>query len=456
MGRGDEMTKQTTKPKASSVTSSVFREFDEYTDSKDDDENEPQLSLSLSLFTPKHRYSIKNNPLCGICIQQWIHILRMHHKEIEFRTYWPRILFVSVMSVINSLLGLVDTVLYEKMIRSIELPDNPVFILGHPRTGTTMLHSLLALDYQQFTYCNTFCAGFPSSFLWFETIGKFLFRGVIDEHRPMDNVPLSFDLPQEDELATNVMSAGISPYMSIFLMNQEEQFRPYFAFDELAGDDDEHFKDDPSKIATARKQWTDSFVYLLKKLTLRSQIQIQKQSQSSVENQQHQQHPPQRLLLKSPVHTSRIKLIKKLFPKAQFIYIHRHPYDVMRSAIHMADTTYWYTYLNTPPSSKILEFIVRQYEILYDRYEEGKQILEEGDLIEIAYDELCADPVQSMKRIYEKLGWNMPCDVQEQLSRELSGIKPSYVKNQHAPLPPELIKIVHERWGPSFERFGYE
>ena len=445
------MTKQSTTKKSSSVTSSVFREFDEYKD--DNDEQEPPVLLS-ALFTPKYQYSIKNNPLCGICFQQWIQILRKYHKDIEFTTYWPRILFVSVMSVVNTLLGLVDTWLYEKQILSTELPDNPVFILGHPRTGTTMLHSLLALDKEQFTYCNTFCAGFPSSFLWFENIGTTLFRGVIDEHRPMDNIPLSFDLPQEDELATNVMSAGISPYMSIFLMNQEQQFRPYFAFDDESGDDDEHFKDDPSMIAMARKQWTDSFLYLLKKLTLRSQMQQQKAS-----GEKQQQRPP-RLLLKSPVHTSRIKLIKKLFPKAQFIYIHRHPYDVLRSAIHMADTTYWYTYMNTPSADQILEFIMRQYEILYDRYEEGRQRLllldkDEVDLIEISYDELCTDPIQTMKHIYKQLKWNMSKELEEQLEKELAGTK-SYVKNQHKPLPPELIKVVNERWGPSFERFGYE
>ena len=31
----------------------------------------------------------------------------------------------------------------------------------------------------------------------------------------MDNVKLDFDLPQEDELATNVMSGGVSPYSKL-------------------------------------------------------------------------------------------------------------------------------------------------------------------------------------------------------------------------------------------------
>ena len=72
-----------------------------------------------------------------------------------------------------------------------------------------------------FGVCTTFCAGFPSCFLWFEALGKKWFADVMDETRPMDNVPLDFDLPQEDELATNLLSGGVSPYMPLFFMPQE-------------------------------------------------------------------------------------------------------------------------------------------------------------------------------------------------------------------------------------------
>ena len=37
-----------------------------------------------------------------------------------------------------------------------------------------------------------------------------------------------------------------------------------------------------------------------------------------------------RLVLKSPVHTARVELLLKLFPDAQFIYIHRDPETVYR------------------------------------------------------------------------------------------------------------------------------
>ena len=118
------------------------------------------------------------------------------------------------MALINSGLGVIEKLLYSGLISRTALPQDPVFIVGHPRTGTTLLHNTLATDTKNFYFCNTFCAGFPSSFLWFESLGKLLFSGVIEKSRPMDNMPLHFDLPQEDECATNMLSGGYT-YMMV-------------------------------------------------------------------------------------------------------------------------------------------------------------------------------------------------------------------------------------------------
>ena len=449
-------------------------------------------------FTPKFQLEVKNNSmLCGICLPQWISILRKRYHQIDWGTYWPRLLFISVMSILNSAMGLLDHFLYGREIENAEIHSKPVFILGHPRTGTTLLHSLLALDSEQFSFCSTFCAGFPSCFLWFESIGKVLFRDLIDDTRPMDNIKLDFDLPQEDELATCNMSAGVSPYMPLFFMQQEPEFRPFYAFDinnnqsKYNNNNNSDEQLEPSAMAEARKAWTDSFLYLLRKLTVReTRYQTRASKKTTSEQQQEPTHDRQnnnnrhrrRLLLKSPVHTARIELLNQLFPDAQFIYIHRNPYDVFRSAAHMADTTYWYTYLNTPSNDQITEFILRQYEILYDRYEQGKNdiILQqqaspagggnEGDysngqhqktktnrLVEVSFDDISNYPIETAKIIYKQLGWNWTLLYQERLEAELGGREfASFQKNRHKNLNPAMKKVINKRWGPSFERFGYK
>ena len=136
------------------------------------DSNKEELPIVVH-FTRKHIFSLKNNPMCGVCLWPWLTILWNHLRWVEFQ-YYPRMLFVSLLSVFNSFLASIEHFLYNTAIRRTPLPDDPIFIIGHPRTGTTLLHNLLASDEQHFFYATTFCVGFPSSFLWFETLGKWL------------------------------------------------------------------------------------------------------------------------------------------------------------------------------------------------------------------------------------------------------------------------------------------
>merc|ERR1740139_487726 len=179
-------------------------------------------------FTPAHRWSFKNNAICGICLGQWLPLLWCYRAHVEWRAYWQRVAFVTILAGLNSLLASIEEVLHGRSIARQRIHPRPLFVLGHPRTGTTLLHSLLALDDELGT-CSTFCAGFPSSFLWFERF-KWLLSGMIDAKRPMDNVELSFDSSQEDKIAVNVLSAGASPYMPLCFMRAECAFRPFFSF----------------------------------------------------------------------------------------------------------------------------------------------------------------------------------------------------------------------------------
>jgi len=278
-------------------------------------------------FHPKDRLAVKNNPLCGITLRAWVGLLMNRGGQVEWLRYWPRLLLITVLALLNSLLGLVERVLFEKAIRDTELHGSPVFVLGHPRTGTTLLHGLLALDKDNFATCSTFCSGFPSSFLWFEGIGKILFGNVMDETRPMDNVKLTFDLPQEDELATNLLvlaegdNGGYSPYMPLFFMKQEAEFRPYYSFSEAS---------ESPMVALALKKWTTAFLYLLKKLTLRA-TRLRRDHRTSATSgggssaaslpPRLARPTPPRLVLKSPVHTARVRLLLQLFPKPPLFHL---------------------------------------------------------------------------------------------------------------------------------------
>jgi hypothetical protein len=85
-------------------------------------------------------------------------------------------------------------------IRKPPIHPEPIFIIGHWRSGTTYLHYLLAKD-NQFGYCSNVDAFVPGALF----IGRWLSRKVIawrlPKTRPMDDVKLDADAPQEDEFA---------------------------------------------------------------------------------------------------------------------------------------------------------------------------------------------------------------------------------------------------------------
>ena len=91
-------------------------------------------------------WSFKNNPLCGILLLPWLGILLPRWRDVDL-VYYPRALFLTLLSAANTLLAGVEHILYARAIRAQPLPPDPVFIVGHPRTGNTLRlapHNLLA------------------------------------------------------------------------------------------------------------------------------------------------------------------------------------------------------------------------------------------------------------------------------------------------------------------------
>ena len=107
--------------------------------------------------------------------------------------------------------------------------------------------------------------------------------------------------------------------MALHFMTREGEYRSFGSF--------------RGAPAVAVAAWRNAFDLMLRKLSLRC--------------------GGRRLLLKSPVHTARVPLLLQLFPEAQFVYIHRDPLAVLQSACHMAETTYWYSYLATPSDEQV-------------------------------------------------------------------------------------------------------
>ena len=168
---------------------------------------------------------------------------------MEWLRYAPRLVFLTLMACLNTIGAACDTLFYGRAIATQELNDEPVFILGHPRTGTTHLHNLLSKD-PRFAHATTFSVGFPSGFLCMRRLAPYLGL-IMDAKRPMDNMALAWNTPQEDEIAVNQLSAGASPYMPLCFPRREASFRKFY-----------DFRDADEADLT---RWKDAFMYFLKK-----------------------------------------------------------------------------------------------------------------------------------------------------------------------------------------------
>lgn len=334
-----------------------------------------------------------------------------------------------MLSTITSIFGLLETLLFGRAIAETKLPPRPVFILGAQRTGTTHLHNLLARD-RNFLFTDTLLCGFPSlALLLGGPRGRRLLSGFLGQTRPMDNVALSFDQPMEDELATNVLSAGTSPYMPIALMRNERDFRPFFTMQDVP--------------APELQRWTDAFLYVLRKATL-------------ADARRRGPAAGRRLVLKSPVHTSRIPLLLKLFPDAQFIYIHRDPIDVWKSSLHMADTAFTFSALQSPTQGEVEEFLLNQFATLSDAYLAARSEIGEGNLVEIAYKDLDRDPMGTLAGVYQRLGWSGFDAARPGLEAYLGTLR-GYEKNKFSErVEGEAGQLLRERWASYFKAFGYK
>jgi hypothetical protein len=416
-----------------------------------EEEKQQQQQQQHIPWRPRDFSSVKNHPLSGITFAQWYRLVRKYRGDIEYFRYFPRLVFLTVMSMFNALFACVEMVCYGSAISKTIVDDDPVIIVGHPRTGTTHLHNLLTLDEDSFYTCTTFDVGFPSSFLLFPKRVREMLKTIMDDTRPMDNMRLAHDSPQEDEVATNQLSSCLaSPYAPLMFPKLEEKFRPFYRLD---GEDEEY----PCKLEDARI-WRDNFWYFVQKVTYAAENSRKKDDALKKKRR--------RLVLKSPVHMARIKLLARMFPKAQFLVCHRHPYETFQSAANMADKYYWSCFLQAPRNrEEIEEFIFRQGEILHDAYEKDLKDIDDltPRVMEIPFKELDEKPLQTLEKIYNKFEFKprkekykgSDAETKAKAYIESAALK-NFKKNAFsADLSRATKREINRRWRTWFRLFDY-
>jgi omega-hydroxy-beta-dihydromenaquinone-9 sulfotransferase len=364
----------------------------------------------------KHRWSLRNNYLAGITAGDWLRLLRQNRFSVD-AAYWHRAAFVTLASVMNSWARRKEERLFGTHVAETEVPP-PLFILGHWRSGTTHLHNLLACD-PQFAFANTYQVVNPHTFLTTEETNARRFAWMVPETRPMDAMELNFGSPQEDEFAPCLTSLR-SLYLGISFPRAEDAYARYLTFENVPA----------AEIA----EWKAALLAFVKKLTFKYR---------------------RPLVLKSPPHTARIRLLLELFPDAHFVHIHRHPYQVFGSCRHYHDTAVWYSYLQKPDRSLVDGRIIRRYSELHDAFFSQRGLIPPERFHETSFDELDRDPIGTVHTIYQKLGLGGFDTFEPELRRYVASLA-GYRKNRFPELEPAMRATLAREWNRSFEEWNYD
>ena len=334
---------------------------------------------------------------------------------------WYVAFTVSYFSVLNSIIGRIQSLIYGRKIAQHELPSPPIFIVGHWRSGTTFLHDLISLD-ENFTYPSTLQCFLPNQFL---VTGKLLLKLdklLIPEKRPQDNVTTSFHKPQEDEFAIFNMGHH-SPYLRMAFPNGELVDNEYLTLEALS--------------KNQVQAWQATLVKFVKMVSY--------------------QQPTKPVVLKSPPHIGRIKFLAEAFPGAKFIHISRDPYSLIPSTVRLWQSLDYIQGFNRPSYdlSWLYNYIGDTFETLYEAFERQRTEIDNADLIDVRYEDLVADPPAVLRSIYEHLDLgNFDTRIAKPLAEYLEAQK-DYKVNQHE-LPAKLESMIEQRCIPHLAKYGYQ
>jgi hypothetical protein len=329
---------------------------------------------------------------------------------------WPMFVLISLITPINTVMGLLQQLIYGRRIAETEISQPPVFIIGHWRSGTTYLHELMDLD-ERFVSPTTYQCFAPHHCLLTHWMMQSFGSWLIPKQRPMDNMAAGWDRPQEDEFALLTLGAP-TPYERMAFPNDPPPHCEMLDMRECS----------PDELARFEK----AMLHFVKMLTLST---------------------GKRVLLKSPPHTGRVEVLARLFPGAKFIHIARHPFALFPSTMRLWQSLDEVQGLQMPRGRGLDEYVFSCLTRMYAGFEEQRQRLDAGAIYDIHYEDLIADPVGQLAKIYRQLELGDFDSVRPKVAALVEEQK-EYKPNKHK-VHPELKEIIRQRWKAYFERYGY-
>ena len=263
----------------------------------------------------------------------------------------------------------------------------PLFILGLPRSGTTLLHGLLAQDHDAFSAPITWEVMFPSPPPALGEKGRikraermlWCFRLLAPEFQKIH--PVSAYLPQE---CIAIMS---HTFMS-------DQFAAMYNI-------------------PAYESW-------LKTQDKRPVYQFHRQFL------QHLQYgrPARRFVLKAPHHILSMEALFATYPDALVVQTHREPLEILPSAASLT-MVLRSVFADFVDPAAIGNEITNFWEDAFEKFLVARKGLRHDAFVDVEYADLVRDPIGVIRKIYDRLGRDLSCDAELRMRTYLEANSPS-------------------------------
>ena len=347
----------------------------------------------------------------------WIKLLWKNKFRISLRGL-PKAIYITLCNILTLPLFLLELLLFDHRIQKAELHPEPVFILGHWRSGTTFLQNLMSRD-PQFAWMNIVHIYASSYFLIGYPVLRLLAKLMMPKKRPMDSIELKLDFPQEEEYAMSNFSTRSTNHMMTFT-HSCEKYMDYCLYEPLP--------------EIEKRKWKRDYIYLLKKVAVQTGYKP--------------------FLLKSPPNTCRIAALLELFPKARFIHIYRNPVNVYASTRGMYHNLFsMCTLQRDVPEDEAKEFQLKIYEKFYERYFAEKDLIPEGQLVEMRYEDFIKDPLVQLESAYSALNLHGFAEAKPRFSEYIASQR-KYKRNSHEFANGEKANVA-KRLASFMRRWGY-
>ena len=356
-----------------------------------------------------------SHPLMGVSISNLFRLFRMYGWPEKGHRGTALMFFLSALARLP--FALLEAA-YVAMKRNGVEPD-PVFILGHWRSGTTHLYNVMSKS-SRFHFISPFATALPEAFLVLTKLFRPLLVKTLPKGRYIDGVPVKEDSPQEDEIALSNLTANSFFHALYFPRDFYQTYNRGLFFDGVPQEQVEEWQ--------AR----------VKEFYLKLQIE----------------GADKRLLIKNPVYTARVKELLKLYPKAKFIHIHRNPYKIFFSMRNFYAKLLAEFPLQKFEFENLDDHILATYSRMMENLERDTLGLPADQFIEVRFEDMQKNPLQELERVYRKLDLGNFAEDRQVYTKYLEGVK-GYQKNVYNFAEKDLKKVeVH--WQRFIKRGGYD